>query len=383
MTAAWIEAWRTATRLELDAAVELRHRLHREPRLSGDEADTAQVVADALGADGKMVAGTGRLVDIAGAPGTRVVALRAELDGLPIGERSDVPWRSENAAMHACGHDLHLAALVAVARAARTVELPVRLVALLQPREEGTYSGARDVVAEGHAGEWAAVVAAHVQPQLPPGVVCVTPGAVNASTTEFTIEVTGRGGHSGYPHMTHDPVLALSAIVVALQQVAAQRVDPVAGCALMVTQLNAGSVANVVPVTATARGTLRSMSVDDDDEAKAAMREVVEHTARAHGCSVTLDLHRGEPTLVNDPALAIAAHDVLDGMGRQTDATWRSFGSDDFSHFGDATRTLMLMVGTGREGGGLHEPTYVPSDAYVGLVAGALIAGYAAAAASR
>ena len=149
--------------------------------------------------------------------------------------------------MHACGHDVHMAALVAVCRAARQLDLPVPLVALLQPREEGVDSGAVDVVAEGGLDGIGAIVAAHVQPQLPAGVVGVTAGPVNAATDEFTITVRGRGGHSGYPHTVDDSVLALSAIVVSLQQLSARRIDPVVGVACMVNQLRAGSANNVVP----------------------------------------------------------------------------------------------------------------------------------------
>lgn len=374
-----VAAWRAAAGLELDAAIDLRHELHADPRVSGAEESTAERVAAAIGAgDGQVVADTGRLVDVAG-DGAAAIVLRAELDALPIVEATEVGWRSRNGAMHACGHDVHLAALTAVARAARRVELPVRLLALLQPREESTHSGAEDVVAQGWADHWSATVAAHVQPQLEPGVLAATPGPVNASTSEFTLRVTGRGGHSGYPHTVSDSVLALSATVVALQQVSARTVDPVRGSVLMVNQFEAGSAANVVPPHAVARGTLRTMSAADQDRAIEAMQRVVTHTAAAHGCEGTLLIDNYDPVLMNDPGLATTAHALLTGMGHRVSDTWRSFGSDDFSHYGGRTRSLMIFVGTGRPGGGLHDPRYLPADAYIALVADALIAGYAAA----
>lgn len=375
-----IDDWRNATALELEHATALRHRLHADPRTSGDEADTAAAVAAAIGrGDGETVAGTGRLIDIGGRDDGPVVALRAELDALPIEETSGVPWRSTNAAMHACGHDLHLAALTAVARAARTVELPGRLVALLQPREEGTHSGARDLVADGVADRWDAVVAAHVQPQLEAGVTAVTPGPVNASTTEFTIEVRGRGGHSGYPHTVDDPVLAMSAIVVALQSVGSGAVDPVRGVVLMVTQVEGGTAANVVPATVRARGTVRAMTMSDETAAEQTASRIVESTAAAYGCAASIDFHPGEPALVNDPAIAAGTHALLAGLGGTVTDSWRSFGSDDFSHFGSRTRSLMIFVGTGSEGGGLHDSTFVPDDGYLPLVADAMIAGFCGA----
>lgn len=375
-----VERWRNAVALELERATLLRHALHREPRVSGEETDTADAVAAAIGrGPGEIVAGTGRLIEVGGV-GPPTVVLRAELDALPVTETSTVSWRSTNGAMHACGHDVHLAALAAVARAAQTLDLPARLLALLQPREEGTFSGAKDLAADGWAAQWDAVVAAHVQPQLAPRVVAATPGAVNASTTEFTIEVRGRGGHSGYPHTVDDSVLALSAIVVGLQHVGGGGVDPVHGVAMMVTQLEGGTAANVVPSAVRARGTVRTMSDPDEALAERTATRIVESTAAAYGCEARIEFHPGEPALVNDPALAKSAHGLLAGTGGSVTDSWRSFGSDDFSHFSGHTRPLMLFVGTGAEDGGLHEGTYVPSDDYIPLVADALIAGYCAAA---
>jgi len=370
--------WQEAVRTEIPGAVELRHRLHADPRISGQEEDTAVAVTEAIGCGpGKVVAGTGRLIDITGV-GPRVVVVRAELDALPVVELTGAPWRSGNLAMHACGHDVHLAALTAVVRAAAEMDLPARLVALLQPREEGTDSGARDVVDEGWTADWDGIVAAHVQPQLPRGVIGVTPGPVNAATAELTIEVTGRGGHSGYPHTVDDSVLALSSIVVALQQLGSRRINPVHGCAMMINQLNAGSAANVVPPRAVARGTIRTMTVSDTRLAEAAMRDIVHHVAAAHGCEGILVMHPAEPVLANDPVYATSAGLLLAGLGHEVDSSWRSFGSDDFSHFSSVSRGLMMFVGTGSQTGGLHDASYLPHDDDIALVADALIAGYCA-----
>src|SRR4051794_9753631 len=196
------ERWRAEVRHELEAAISLRHTLHAEPRVSGDEADTCELVVEALGLDkGRPIATTGRLVEVSAGtdPSARAVVLRTELDALPVVERTNAPWSALNGAMHACGHDVHMAGLVAVARAAARLELPAPLVALLQPREEGAESGARDVVAEGGLHGVDSVVAAHVQPQLPPHQVSSAGGAVNAATDEFTVTVTGRGGATRHP----------------------------------------------------------------------------------------------------------------------------------------------------------------------------------------
>ena len=223
---------RAALRDELPAAVALRHTLHAAPHLSGAEDPTTAAVVGALGlGEGVPVSGTGRLV--ATAPGA--VALRAELDALPVVEATGAPWSATGTAMHACGHDVHLAAVVAVTRAVAAADPDRPVAALLQPREEGSPSGAADVVRGGMLDrlDVTAVVAAHVQPQLTPGVVDVTPGLVNASADEFEIVVEGHGGHAGYPHTVRDPVVALSAVVpFAPAVVLAQAVGMAAGFAL-------------------------------------------------------------------------------------------------------------------------------------------------------
>jgi amidohydrolase len=386
---AWHDRLSSAVAEELPAAVELRHQLHADPRLSGDEQDTADAVVAALGlGEGRPVADTGRLVRVVDGPG-KAVALRAELDGLAVDEQTGVPWASTGGVMHACGHDAHLAGLVAVARAVTRVGGPAPLVLLLQPREERSPSGAADVVASGVLVEERvdSVVAAHVQPQLAAGVVNATPGPVNAATDEFTITVTGHGGHGGYPHTTVDPVLALSAIVVNLQQLVSRRVDPTVGAVLAVTQLDAGTSFNVVPDTARARGGLRVMREEDHELLVRALTDVAEHTAIAYGCTATVHTESNEPVLANDPELARATVPWLAGAGVTVDDSWRSFGADDFSHFCAGHRGLMLFLGV--DGGpesadgrrpGLHSPRFLPGDEVVGQVAAALLAGYLAGA---
>lgn len=376
-----LAAWCEACRHELPAAVALRHELHQEPRVSGDESDTADRVAEAINAGpGRVLARTGRLITVvAGSTDRPAVAIRTELDGLPVRERTGAPWASANGAMHACGHDVHMAALVATCRAARNLDLPIPLVAVLQPREEGADSGAADVVAGGGLDGIGAIIAAHVQPQLAAGVVGVAAGPVNAGLDEFTITVHGRGGHSGYPHTVDDSVLALSAIVVSLQQLAARRVDPLVGIACMVTQLRAGSANNVVPDVAIGSGTVRTMSPGDREMARAALHDIARSVAGAHGCYADVQIAPGEPPLVNDSLLAQATAQLLEKEGHPVSTEFRSFGSDDFSRYGAAARGLMAFVGTGAERGGLHDPGFLPDDSYVGVVAESLIAGCCAA----
>jgi amidohydrolase len=371
-----------ALREELEDARALRRRLHAAPRVSGDEADTTAMVVGALGAGpGWDVAGTGRVVVLGGRSTDGCVALRAELDALPVTEETGVPWSAAGGAMHACGHDVHLAATVAACRAIARSGAPMAAAALLQPREETAPSGALDIVASGLLDELGvrAVVGAHVQPQVAPGRIAVTPGLVNASVDEFQITVHGSGGHAGYPHTVRDPVLALAGIVLSLQQIAARRIDPVHGAVCMVSGLSAGTATNVVPSTARAFGSLRLMRAEDRTRAAKELVEIVQASAAAYGCQADVRLSDGEPALSNDAALAGSAAATLRADGRDVVDDFRSFGADDFAHYSQRMPALMMFVGVDG-GAGLHDPRFLPPDDAVDTVALALLAGYVAAA---
>ena len=373
---------RAAVRDELVAARSLRRRLHAAPRVSGDETDTTVMVVEALGAGGGLeIADKGRVVLVGGGGSSRgCIALRAELDALPVREATGVSWAATDGAMHACGHDVHLAATVAACRAIARVDGPVTVAAVLQPREETAPSGARDIVASGILAELGvrAIVGAHVQPQIAAGRIAVTAGLVNASVDEFEITVRGSGGHAGYPHTVRDPIVALASIVLNLQQIAARRIDPVHGAVCMVGGLSAGTATNVVPPTAHAFGSLRLMRAEDRDQAAKELVEIVAASAAAYGCQADVRLSDGEPALRNDPALAQAAAHVLRTEGYPVVDDFRSFGADDFAHYGERVPALMMFVGVDG-GAGLHDPRFLPTDDAVDTVADALIAGYVAA----
>jgi amidohydrolase len=255
------------------------------------------------------------------------------------------------------------------------------VAALLQPREEANPSGAAEVVASGvlSAGRFGAVIAGHLQPAVAAGTMAVTPGVVNASADEIEIVVTGRGGHAGYPHTVADPVLALSAVVVAVQQVSARRIDPVHGAVCMITQLSAGSASNVVPERAVARGTLRLMTAADRTRAASIVGDIAGSVARGYGCSAEVTVIDGEPVLDNDPVLARGAGALLADHGWRVRTDFRSFGADDFSHYSAVAPALMVFVGTGTAGrAGLHDAEFLPPDETVAAVAQALLAGYVA-----
>ena len=379
-------AWWEAVLAEIPDAVRLRRELHAKPELSGAEEGTARRVATAMDLGGvtadEPVARTGRVLRI-GAAGP-AVALRAELDALPIVERTGVDFASADGVMHACGHDVHLAALTAVVRAAQRVPLPVPLLAVLQPREEVSPSGAGDVLASGVLAvhDVRRAVAAHVQPQVPAGTVAADGGPVNAAIDEFELVITGRGGHGAYPHLAVDPVPALCRAVLALQETVRRSVDPMHPAVLTVSMLSGAGAPNVIPDRATATGTLRTMHPGDADRLQRAMAETVAGIAASHGCTGQVRTLKGDPALVNDPGLAAGARHWLRLLGGEPAAPFASCGSDDFAWYGEVVPVLMLFVGTGDEDGAssLHDPRFLPADTRVAEVARALVAGYLSAA---
>jgi amidohydrolase len=387
-TEGWVDALRAAVRAELPAATLLRHELHRHPDLSGSEEATLERVRRVLGAVPLMpVAGTGMLARIGLGDGP-VVAARAELDALPVTEVTGVPWSASGPYMHACGHDVHMAALTALCRAAGRpgVELPLAMLAVFQPREEAYPSGALDIVSssewKGH--EVRAVVGAHVQPLLARGVVAATPGAINAAVCDFEITITGSGGHAAYPHVTQDPVLAISEIVVSLQQVISRRINPVHAAVLSIGELRAGTAPGVIAASAHAVGTLRVLDAADMETLRDAVTEVTQAVSRAHRCEASVSFEVGEPVLVNDTRLATDTRELLARFGVTLAPELRSCGADDFSYYAQAHPSLMMFVGTKNIGQGdavsLHQPTFCPSDDAIADVAEALIAGFASAA---
>lgn len=382
MTGDHLTALAAALEEELPAAAALRHRIHARPCLSGAEAPTRDLVLAALPAGSTTkVADTGAVLRIGG-PGP-AVAVRAELDALAVQEKTGAAWTSEHPGlMHACGHDVHLAALTALARAVDRTGGPAPLLAVLQPREETYPSGARDIVEDGILGreECRAVIGAHVQPLLPAGTVACTPGGVNASADEFTITVRGRSGHAAYPHLTRDPVVTLAHIVVTLQSLVSRGTDPMSHVVLTVSTLAAGTAANVIPGTAEARGTLRALGNDDREMLHTRLAEVAGLVAQTHGCTAQVDITRGEPVLDNDPALTAATRPLLGTLGLSAGDDLRSAGSDDFSFFCAQLPSLMLFVGTHGGTEQLHSPTFLPPDERIRDVARAMLAGYLAAA---
>jgi amidohydrolase len=370
---------------ELPAAVELRHRLHAMPETAHEERRTAQLVREHLPVQARSAAGTGLLARVGPAQGA-AVAIRAELDGLPIAERTNAPFSASGEAMHACGHDVHMAALVSLARAAAAMEaLPAALLAVFQPSEEAYPSGARELASGALASAApAAVVAAHIHPELPWGSVALDAGTVNAASDTVEITVEGEPTHGAYPHHGRDPILAIAQIVVALHAQAARRVDPLTASLVNVGVLEGGSTENVVPARARARASLRAHRPQEREALRELVDEVVHGIASAHGCRATVELIEGEPALENDPRIVERGRELLGQAGLHSSAAWRSCGSDDFAFYGELAPLAMGFVGLDGAPGfvsrPLHHPELLPPDEAVALVARAQAVLFVAAA---
>lgn len=366
----------------LPDAVELRHEVHEHPQVGGTEYETAALVAAAMGAADAPSIAEGRVIRIGAVDGP-AIGIRAELDALPGTETSGVPWASRNGAAHMCGHDVHLAALTAVVATLRQAGPPVPLVAILQPREELSPGGAVDLLASPVLTDHdlRAMLSVHVQPRLPAGTFSASPGTINASSDEFTITVSGRPGHGAYPHVSRDPIVAAAQVVTSLQHIVSRGTDPMQPTVLTVGSIHGGQVPNAIPETVTMTGTLRVFEAAERSRLQREIRRVAELTADVHGCTADVRISHGEPPLVNDAALSVAATRSIARTGLAEAPPLRSCGADDFACYAERYPSLMVFhgVGTGsHDEPGLHHPGFAPGDEHVRGVAATMLAAYVA-----
>lgn len=364
----------------LASAAELRRRLHADPRLSGEEHDTTEALTAALGFSTPPMPTGGAVLRIGDAEGP-AIGLRAELDALPVAEATGAAFSASNGAMHACGHDVHMAAAYAVARTLQDEGAPVPLVLVLQPREETLPSGAEDISLSDDlaAHDIRAFLGVHVQPRLPRGQFAATPGPVNAAADQFTIVVEGRPGHAAYPHLTADPVVAAADLIGTLQHLISRQIDPTNPTVLTIGSINGGNSPNVVPSSVRMAGILRTFDEHDRVSLHAALDSVSAAVADVHGCDAEVVVSLGAPVLVNDPELTTVAAAWIESAGLRPAPALRSCGADDFSFYCALFPSLMVFagVGTGRPGQpGLHHPEFLPPEESIADVATAMLAGY-------
>jgi len=351
----------------IDEVVEWRRHLHRHPELSFEERETSAFVAETLGGfrDGLEVERPAEHAVVARLRTRRpgpVVALRADIDALPIDEQSGVDFASENAGvMHACGHDGHTSMLLGAARllAGAADELPGgELRFLFQPAEELAPGGARDLVAAGAMEGVDFVYGCHLWTPLRYGKVAAMPGPFMAAADFFTLAITGRGGHGGLPHLADDVVAIAAQVVTNLQHVVSRRVDPLERAVLSVGAFNAGDAPNVLPDRAELAGTVRSFDRDVRERMPQLIEEVVRGVTSAHGAAYELDYTFGYQPVVNDEAATALVREAIAPDERADLAP--IMGGDDFSAYLAEAPGCYAFIGAGDEDAGATFPHHHP-----------------------
>ena len=351
-----------------------RRHLHERPELLFDVNETSAFVAEKLkefGCD-EIVTGMGRtgvVGLIRGRPGSNgpTVGLRADMDALPITEITGVPWASRTPGkMHACGHDGHTAMLLGAAQhLAKTRNFNGAVAVIFQPAEEGG-GGGREMVKDGLMERFgiSKVYGMHNMPGLPVGQFAIRQGAIMASTDEFRIKLTGRGGHAAMPHKSIDPIVAGSAVVMSIQTIASRNADPLQSVVVSVTKFLAGTAYNIIPEEVELAGTIRTLNADMRKLAVDRLRKIVESVAAAH--DVTADFqhmpnypvtfnHAAETEFAGDVAAAVSGGDAVD---RNVPPT---MGGEDFSYMLEARPGAFIFMGNG-DTAGLHHPAYDFND---------------------
>ena len=301
----------------LEEIISIRRHLHQYPELSFQEVKTAGYICSLLEAWDipyrKGIAGTGITAFIRGVqPEKKLVALRADMDALPIEEKNTFSFVSSNpGVMHACGHDAHMAALLGCARILKEMsgQFDGTVQLIFQPGEEKLPGGALRMMEEGLFSEREPdlIIAQHVDPELESGVLGFRPGAYMASTDELYFTVTGRGGHAAMPHKITDPVLIAAQIIMALQQIVSRKGNPAVPSVLSIGKVTAAGATNVIPDQVTMEGTFRTFNEPWRAEAHNLIRSVSEHTALAGGGSCECTILKGYPVLVNHPDYTASA----------------------------------------------------------------------------
>ncbi|MEC8320958.1 MAG: amidohydrolase [Planctomycetota bacterium] len=368
----------------VDRAIEIRRDLHAHPEIAYEEHRTAGVIAAELERLGiahrtGLAGGTGVLAWIEGRDSDDVVALRTDIDALPIEEETGLPWASTiPGRMHACGHDGHTAIMLGTAARladlAERGQLPRSVAMVFQPAEEGGAGGRRmveDGVLDGSIAPWpvARIYGLHGWPLDPAGTTGTILGPMLAASDKFEIEVSGEGCHAAWPHSGRDPIAAAAAIVTALHAIVSRNVDPLDAAVVRVTKISAGSTFNVIPPNASLAGTARSLSNEVRDLLERRIAEVAEGVATAHGCTATATYHRGYPVTVNHPDPTarferLAREELGDEAYRPMPGP--VMGGEDFSFYGEKVPACFYVLGQQAEGGepmpALHSPRYDFND---------------------
>jgi amidohydrolase len=373
------------------AIIEVRHALHQNPELSNREFKTAERVAAHLRALGLEVrtgvAKTGVVGILRGGRPGPVVAVRADMDALPVREETPYPFRStakgeylgkQVDVSHACGHDVHTAVQMGVASvlAPMRERIPGTVVFLFQPAEEGAppgeEGGAALMLKEGVFRDLKpeAVIGLHTFAQMEVGKVGYTPGPAMAASDRFIVTIRGRQSHGASPHLAVDPVVMASQAVMSLQTIRSRNLSPFEPSVVTVGVIRGGERFNIIPDTVTLMGTVRTFDPRVQDEVERRMREILEGVTKAGGGSYTMDYHRTTPVTVNHAELSRRLRPTMERvMGAQNVVDVApTTGAEDFAFFANTVPGFFYRLGTvkpGTRSGDHHTPTFMADDASI------------------
>jgi len=354
-------------------ALAIRHHLHAHPELSYQEFETSAYIQNQLTAYGipfTVMATTGVVGIIEGKnPASRIVALRADIDALPITEENQVPYRSRNeGVMHACGHDVHTSCLLGAARILQELknewEGTVKLI--FQPGEERNPGGASIMIREGvlENPKPEVIFGLHVHPQMEVGKLSFRSGKVMASADEIYITIKGKGGHAAAPHWTTDTILVASHLIVALQQIVSRKSSPFSPSVLSICSIQGGHTTNVIPAEVKLMGTFRTM----DESWRFKAHELIEKQARAIAAGMDAEIEFridvGYPSVYNHEGLNLIAKNLAETfMGHEkVEDTELRMGAEDFGYYSQHIPGCFYRLGTGNidKGiiSGVHTPTF-------------------------
>lgn len=389
------ETLRQMIRRELPELLAIRRDIHSHPELGFEEHRTSRIIQRELGSLGisyksgvggpEAGTGTGVIGVIpATSKATEAIGLRADIDALPILEETGKPYASQTqGTMHACGHDGHTTILIGAARVLSKLHDRPRTVRLVfQPAEEGGAGGekmCRDGAIDGAidgAGPAGAVPVSrmfglHGWPQLPIGAISTRPGPLLASTDDFEATIEGVQAHGAFPHLGNDTILAMSQAIVSLQQIVSRNVSPFEPVVVTTGQARAGVANNVLPRTAVFSGTVRTLTPEMREKCRGRLIEIIDATARAHGCRASVRWTEGYPATVNDAALAGRVLEIARGAfgeARVSVTPTPTMGGEDFAYYGQHVPTCFYLLGlcpTGADPLGvpqLHQSTFDFND---------------------
>lgn len=353
--------------------IETRRHLHAHPELSFEEHETAAYVADRLERWGyevtRNVGGLGVVGRLRQGAGGRSIAIRADMDALPIMEATGLPYASTSAGkMHACGHDGHTTMLLGAAEyLARTRHFNGTVNLIFQPAEEaGKGSGAQAMIKDGLFDRFPcdAIFGLHNHPGAPAGTFLMRAGPLMAASDTATITIVGRGGHASRPHLTVDPIVVAANMVMALQTVVSRNVNPIETAVVTVGTIHGGTASNVIPETAEIVASIRSFSPEVRDMLERRVRGIATSIAEAHGASVSIDYERGYPVVINsDKETAFAVDVVTELVGDAKVGVCPMIpGSEDFAYFLEHKPGCFLRLGNGENSPILHSSKYDFND---------------------